>query len=62
MDGTLHNNGGSVWRNPNGNRNVACLDRNDAKRNLNLNWCENDWNDICRFAAVCKSFLGCSPT
>ncbi len=55
MDGTLHNNGGSVWRNLNGNRNVAYLDRNDAKRNLNLNWYENDWNDICRFAAVRKS-------
>jgi hypothetical protein len=36
----------------NGNRNVAYLNRNDSKRKLNLNWFDNDWNDICRFPAV----------
>jgi len=27
----------SVWRNPNGNRNVPCLNWNSSERNLNLN-------------------------
>lgn len=41
-----------VWQNPDGNRNVPYLNRNDSNRKLNLNWIDNDWNDICRFAAV----------
>ena len=45
---------GSVWQNSNGNRNCPYLNRNGSKRNLNLNWIENDWNDNCRFAAVRK--------
>jgi hypothetical protein len=45
----------SVWQNPNGNRNVPYLNWNDAKRNLNLNWFENDWNENYRFAAVRNS-------
>lgn len=49
----MHN--GSVWHNPNGNRNVVCLNRNDAKRNADLNLFENDWNDNWRFAAVRNS-------
>ncbi len=36
----------------NGNRNVAYLNRNDSKRKLNLNWQDNDWNEIYRFLAV----------
>jgi len=36
----------------NGNRNVAYLNRNDSKRNLNLNWFDNDWNANYRFLAV----------
>jgi hypothetical protein len=30
----------------NGNRNVVCLNRNDAERNLNLNDWNGDWNDL----------------
>ena len=47
---------GSSWVNPNGNRNVPYLDSNDAKRNLNLNWNDNHWNDNCRFLALRQSF------
>ena len=43
---------GSVWQNPNGNRNVPYLNRNGSERNLHLNWVDNRWNDNCRFAAV----------
>lgn len=46
---------GSVG-NVNGNRNVAYLDHNDRKRNLNLNWFDNDWNDSYRFLAVRNYF------
>ncbi len=49
-------NYGSVWQNRNGNRNVGYLNFNDGQRKLNLNWIDNDWNDICRFAAV-RQFL-----
>ena len=42
---------GSVGK-VNGNRNVTYLDRNDSKRNLNLNWWDNDWNSNYRFLAV----------
>lgn len=47
--------GGSVWQNFNGNRNCPYLNRNGSKRNLNLNWIDNDFNEICRFAAVRNS-------
>jgi len=55
MDGTPAR--GSVAK-VNGNRNVPYLNRNDAKRNLNLNWWNNDWNGNCRFLAVrhCHDF------
>ena len=46
---------GSVWQNPNGHRNVPYLNRNGSKRNLNLNWVEDDWDAVCRFAAVRNS-------
>lgn len=36
----------------NGNRNVVYLNRNDAKRNLNLNNWDDDWNDNWRFLGV----------
>ena len=36
----------------NGNRNVTYLNRNDRERNLNLNWYDVEWHEICRFAAV----------
>jgi len=48
---------GQVWQVPNGNRNVLCLESDDRKRNLNLNWLENDWNENWRFAAVRKFFF-----
>jgi len=43
---------GSIWVNPNGNRNVAYLNKDSNERNLNLNWYDNDWNDNYRFLAV----------
>ncbi len=43
-----------------GKQHVAYLNRNDTKRNLNLNWRDNDWNDIYRFAAVRNSHHGFS--
>jgi len=46
---------GSVWRRPDGNRNVACLGRRDAERFLLLDWYEFVWCGVCRFAAVRKS-------
>jgi len=49
VDGVLHE--GSVAK-VNGNRNVPYLNRNDSKRNLNLNWFDNDWNANYRFLAV----------
>src|SRR3989338_10552586 len=48
-EGTSHE--GSVAK-VNGNRNVPYLNRNDSKRNLNLNWFDNDWNANYRFLAV----------
>jgi hypothetical protein len=55
MDGAFAR--GSVAK-VNGNRNVPYLNRNDAKRNLNLNWWDNDWNGSYRFLAVrhCRYF------
>lgn len=51
-DDILYFSDGSSWVNPNGNRNVPYLNRDGSKRKLNLNWFDNDWNDICRFLAV----------
>jgi hypothetical protein len=42
----------SVWRDARGYARVPYLDRHGSKRNLNLNWVENDWNEVCRFAAL----------
>ncbi len=55
---------GSVWQNPNGDRNVAVLNYDDNRRKLNLNWFDNDWNDKYRFLAVRNSlyvFIPPSP-
>jgi len=51
-DGASHK--GSVAK-INGNRNVPYLNKDDSKRNLNLNWWNNDWNPIYRFLAVRNS-------
>lgn len=61
MDGAFAR--GSVAK-VNGNRNVPYLNRNDAKRNLNLNWWDNDWNGNYRFLAVrhCRYFSRPSRT
>ena len=48
-DGVSHD--GSVAK-INDNRNVPCLNKDDSKRNLNLNWWDNDWNPNYRFLAV----------
>lgn len=48
-DGAFHE--GSVAE-VNDNRNVPYLNRNDSKRNLNLNWFDSDWNGNYRFLAV----------
>ena len=48
-DGAPHK--GSVAK-VNSNRNVPYLNRNDSKRNLNLNWWNNDWSPDYRFLAV----------
>ena len=45
---------GSVWRSLYGNRNCPYLNRNGSERNINLNWIDDDWNEVCRFAAVSK--------
>jgi hypothetical protein len=50
------------WLDPNGNRNVLYLNRNGAKRNLNMNWFDNQWNRNYRFAARRpRNFLHFSP-
>ncbi len=45
---------GSVWRDPGGDRDCACLGRDDSRRRLHLLWIGRRWDDYCRFAAVCK--------
>jgi hypothetical protein len=40
---------GAQWQNPNGNVNVPYFYRNNGKRNLNLNWIDNEFNSNCRF-------------
>lgn len=52
---------GSVWWSSDGDRDVPYLYRNGSKRNLNLNWVENDWNERCRFAAVRNSLYFSLP-
>lgn len=44
---------GSVWR-WHGRRYVACLRRDASRRDLGLDHFGNDWDDLCRFAAVRK--------
>lgn len=39
-------------RGPDGYESVVCLDRNGAKRSLDLSWFGNVWHDRCRFAFV----------
>lgn len=48
---------GSVWVDSNSNRNVLYAYENSSKRNLNLNWDDNEWNENCRFPAVCNFLL-----
>lgn len=45
---------GSDWPHPLGRRGVACLDKDDSKRDLELDWMGNGvyWSESCRFAAV----------
>lgn len=43
---------GSVWTDRDGDRHVACLDQDGSLRDLDLSWCDDDWNEFCRFAAV----------
>ena len=45
---------GSVWRDLDGIRHVACLYGNAGDRGLDLRWYENGWVVSCRFAAVRK--------
>jgi len=45
---------GSVWRDRNGHRNVPYLYEFGSKRLLGLDWIEEAWIRICRFAAVRK--------
>ncbi len=44
---------GSVWRSPGGRR-VPYLGGSSSVRRLGLRWVEIDWEEIYRFAAVCK--------
>ena len=46
---------GSSWVDPDGNRDVPCLNWNGSERYLNLYWDGSDWYEICRFLAVRKS-------
>ena len=43
---------GTVCRDAHGNRRVPVLDCWDGERKLDLAWFDDDWNDVCRFAAV----------
>ena len=47
----------SVWRNWYGNRNVAYLDSNDDRRNLDLDWFEDNWNSNDRLLRPCYSLF-----
>ena len=46
---------GSVWRDADGFRYVACLYRDASGRGLGLGWVGSVWRTVCRFAAVRKS-------
>jgi hypothetical protein len=45
---------GSIWRSPEGNPNVPCLDEADGERFLALTWNLGEWFPDCRFLAVKK--------
>jgi hypothetical protein len=45
---------GAAWRDGRGDARVPYLGRCGSKRGLYLNWLENDWPEICRFAALSK--------
>ena len=45
---------GSVWQDRNGDRSVPCLGRDGSERGLSLDWVEDDWYEVYRFAAVRK--------
>lgn len=55
------NEAGSRWQNSDGDWNVAYLDRNGDKRDLNLNWLHNDFNPNYRFL-VSRQSLHTPPT
>jgi len=46
---------GSSWVNRDGYRGVPCLSGGGSGRRLYLFWFGRDWNDDCRFLAVCKA-------
>lgn len=54
--GRYHAHNSSRWQNSNGNWNVPVLYKNERKRNLDLNWIENDWNENYRFLTVRNCF------
>ena len=45
---------GSIWVDPSGYRDVACLSEGSDERDLSLNWCDDGWFDSYRFLAVSK--------
>ena len=45
---------GSIWQDLSGYRSVPVLDSDDAKRELDLDWFERDWDANYRFLAVRK--------
>ena len=45
---------GSVWQDSRDGRYVPCLRGHGSERHLNLLWVEQDWSEVCRFAAVRK--------
>ena len=45
---------GSVWVDPDGFRDVACLNEDGDERSLGLSWYDDDWRGFCRFLAVSK--------
>jgi len=40
---------GSVWADPSGGRDVACLYGDASVRRLGLDWFDGGWDDVCRF-------------
>ncbi len=45
---------GSVWTYSGGSRIVPCLDGDDSRRRLRLDWYGRDWSGSCRFLAFRK--------